>query len=55
MNARGARKSAFLGIAHGTATNRLRKMVMFSLLEKHGENICFKCSEKIKTVAKVKY
>jgi len=47
MNARGARKSAFLGMPHGTAANRLRKMVMFSLLERHGENVCFKCSEKI--------
>ena len=49
MNARGARKSAFLGMPHGTATNRLRKRVMFSLLEKHGENTCFKCSKKIET------
>jgi hypothetical protein len=49
MNARGARKSAFLGMPHGTAANRLRKMVMFSLLERHGENVCFKCSEKIET------
>jgi hypothetical protein len=49
MNARGARKSAFLGMPHGTAANRLRKMVMFSLLEKYGENVCFKCSEKIET------
>jgi hypothetical protein len=49
MNTRGSRKSAFLGMPHGTAANRLRKMVMFSLLEKHGENVCFKCSGKIET------
>lgn len=48
-NLRGARKSAFLGMPHGTACNRLRKMIMFDLLRKHGENVCFKCSEKIKT------
>ena len=47
MNARGARKSAFLGMPHGTACNRLRKMVLFNLLQRHGENICFKCSETI--------
>jgi hypothetical protein len=49
MNSRGARKSAFLGMPHGTAANRLRKIVMFSLLEKHDENVCFKCSKKIET------
>jgi hypothetical protein len=47
MNARGARKSAFLGMPHGTPASRLRKMVMFSLPERHGENVCLKCSEKI--------
>jgi hypothetical protein len=46
-NLRGARKSAFLGMPHGTAANRLRKMVMFDLLRKHNENVCFKCSETI--------
>jgi hypothetical protein len=42
-----ARKSAFLGIPHGTAIHRLRKMILFGLLQKHGENVCFKCLEKI--------
>ena len=46
---RGARKSAFLGMPHGTACNRLRKMVMFELLRRHGENACFKCSKEIET------
>jgi hypothetical protein len=46
----GARKSAFLGMPHGTANNRLRKMILFHLLQKHDENICFNCSEKIETV-----
>jgi len=45
----GARKSAFLGMPHGTASNRLRKMILFHLLQKHGENVCFKCAEKIET------
>jgi hypothetical protein len=46
---RGARKSTFLGMPHGTACNRLRKIVLFDLLQKHGENICFKCSGIIET------
>ena len=45
----GARKSAFLGMPHGTASNRLRKLILLHLLKKHGENVCFKCSEKIET------
>ena len=46
----GTRKSAFLGMPHGTANNRLRKMILFHLLQKHRENICFNCSERIETV-----
>jgi len=45
-----ARKSAFLGIPHGTANGRLRKMILFHLLQKHSEDVCFRCSEKIETV-----
>jgi hypothetical protein len=45
----GARKSAFLGMPHGTAGNRLRKMILFNLLQRHGENVCFKCAEPIET------
>jgi hypothetical protein len=45
----GARKSAFLGMPHGTAANRLRKMILFNLLQRHGENVCFKCSKFIET------
>ena len=49
ISTRGARKSAFLGIPHGTACNRLRKMVLFDLLRRHGENVCFKCAGVIET------
>lgn len=49
VNLRGARKSAFLVMPHGTACNRLRKLVLFRVLQKHGENVCFKCSETIET------
>jgi hypothetical protein len=33
---------------HGTAANRLRKIILFHLLSKHNENICFRCREPIK-------
>ena len=36
-----------LGMPWGTAMNRLRKIILFSLLEKHNENNCFRCSAPI--------
>lgn len=44
-----ARKSAFLGMPHGTASHRLRKMIFFELLRKHNENVCFRCKREIET------
>jgi hypothetical protein len=41
------RKHQTLGMPHGTASNRLRKNVLFHLLQKHRENVCFVCSEII--------
>jgi hypothetical protein len=43
------RKGTFLGMPWGTANHRLRKMVLFSILEKHGENICYRCNKVIET------
>ena len=42
-------KNRQLGMPFGTASNRLRKMVLFDLLRKHGENICFRCGKEIET------
>ncbi len=44
-----SRKAEILGMPYGTAGNRLRKLIMFHLLEKHGENLCFKCGGRIET------
>jgi hypothetical protein len=41
------RKDATLGMPHGTANGKLKKIILFHLLKKHGENICFKCSKTI--------
>lgn len=38
-----------LGMSHGTAANRLRKMILFNLLRKLNEDVCFKCGKKIDT------
>lgn len=34
-------------MSFGTACGRLRKLVLFDLLQRHGENICFKCERYI--------
>lgn len=31
----------------GTACNKLRRMVMFNLLQRHRENVCFRCGKDI--------
>lgn len=40
-------KSNFLGMPHGTAAARLRKLLFFSLLKKHDENFCYRCGNEI--------
>lgn len=40
-----AKKKAQLGMDAATASNRLVKDVMFSMVEKSGENHCFHCGE----------
>ena len=41
------KKNEQLGISYGAACNRLRKNVLFYLLSKYGENICYRCQEYI--------
>ncbi len=45
-----AAKSEQLGMPIGTANARLRKMVLFDVLRRHGENVCCRCGEKIESV-----
>lgn len=40
-----------LGMPFGTACNRLRKKVLFHLLEKLNGNVCFKCNKAIELVS----
>ena len=44
------RKSEILGMPYGTAGNRLRKMILFHLLQQYRDNICFKCGEAIEAI-----
>ena len=43
-------KSDFLEMSYGTANSRLRKMIIFNLLVRHNENICFQCGEVIENI-----
>lgn len=49
MSSSTQRKSQFLGVPFGTATSRLRKLVLFDVLKRHNENVCFKCALPIET------
>jgi len=44
------KKSEQLEIPIGTAQNKLRKSIMFFLIQKCGLDICYQCGEKIETV-----
>jgi hypothetical protein len=44
------RKSNFLGMPFGTACNRLKKNIMFSLVCKLGMDTCYRCGHKIESV-----
>ena len=43
------KKDEQLGESFSTATNRLRKHVMFSLVVRLNENVCFRCGEIIES------
>lgn len=44
------KKATQLGMPIGTASNRLKKMIMFALLATQGLDVCHQCSNKILTV-----
>jgi hypothetical protein len=43
------RKSEQLGMPHGTASARLRKLIFFNLVQKLGQDSCYHCRLKIGT------
>jgi hypothetical protein len=46
-------KDAQLGMPFGTAANKLRKNLLFSLAEKLGLTVCFRCGYKINSPAEL--
>ncbi len=53
MNKNNKKKNDQLGQPFGTACNKLRKQIMFSLLALQGLNKCFKCSRDILDIAEL--
>jgi len=43
-------KTAALGMSHGTAANRLRKIILFSLVCRLKLNMCYRCDGEILSV-----
>ena len=50
MSKSNIKKSEQLGMSYGKASNILRKNITFSLIEKTGQNICYRCGKAIETV-----
>lgn len=44
------KKRKQLGMAAGTANARLRKLILFSLVQKTEQDTCFRCGKRIETV-----
>lgn len=44
------KKDSQLGMSNGTATARLRKNILFSMIKKLELDVCFQCGNKIETV-----
>jgi len=52
--ARGNQKKAIqLGMSYGSAIHRLRKMLLFKLIQDTQQDLCFQCGKKIETVAEL--
>ena len=44
------KKREQLGMDDSTASHKLRKLILFSLVQQTAQDICFRCQTKIKTV-----
>ena len=44
------KKSEQLGMPYGTANGKLRKNIMFDMMARLGEDVCFQCGKRIESV-----
>ena len=45
------KRKEFLGIPYGTAQARLKKILMFDLVQRLGDDICYRCGRRIAEMA----
>lgn len=50
MESANAKRARLLGEPFGTANNKLRKLLLFSLVQKTGQDTCYRCGLKIKSI-----
>ena len=50
MDKYNAQKAEQLGMSFGTANGRLRKMILFDLVQRFGLDDCYRCGKKIETI-----
>jgi len=50
MKTKTKKKYDQLGMSYGTAANKLRKMIMFELIQSQGTDVCHQCGKKIESV-----
>lgn len=43
-------KSTQLGMPYGTANAKLRKIILFNLVQRYGEDSCYQCNNKIEKI-----
>ncbi len=43
-------KNRLLGMPHGTASNRLRKMLLWQMIQEARRNYCFRCNTRIDSI-----
>ncbi len=44
------KKNNQLGMSHGSATHKLRKAILFQLVQKTDQDICYQCKKRIETI-----
>ena len=50
METSNQKKNRLLGMPYGTATSKLRKMLMFEMAKRLDEDTCFRCGTKIDNI-----
>jgi hypothetical protein len=50
MDKNNNRKAQLLGVSHGTASNKLRKNLLFKYVKLAQEDTCYRCNQKIENV-----